>query len=158
MITAEDVRENFAYNPLTGILYRTTGWTKGKPITTSDKRGYIKVSFKNRKYLAHRLIWLWLTGEYPKGEIDHINRDTKDNSISNLRDVCHATNMINRVSRGVSLVKSTGRWRAFIRVDSKQVNLGCYDTETEALLARQKYETENQRKQAMQEQADKACA
>lgn len=50
-----------------------------------DKDGYIILKIKGEQYKAHRIAWLLATGEYPKCEIDHINRDKTDNRFENLR-------------------------------------------------------------------------
>ncbi|WP_428999737.1 HNH endonuclease signature motif containing protein [Stenotrophomonas maltophilia] len=47
-------------------------------------------------YRQHRLAWLYMTGQWPSGEIDHINHDRSDNRWHNLRDVSHQANQQNR--------------------------------------------------------------
>lgn len=47
-------------------------------------------------YKASRLAWLYMTGEWPKYEMDHINHVKDDNRWVNLRDVTPAENCANR--------------------------------------------------------------
>lgn len=71
-------------------------WVKGA-MAGCDKSedGYRIITINQVNYLAHRLAWLYVHGEWPKYEIDHINRKPSDNRISNLRDVPHHVNMKN---------------------------------------------------------------
>lgn len=63
-------------------------------------RGYRTLKVDGRKYLAHRLAWFYVHGEWPpRGlEIDHVNRVRDDNRISNLRVVTRSENNRNRGS------------------------------------------------------------
>ena len=45
---------------------------------------YPRVTIDGRKYVAHRVIWLLVTGEDPDLCIGHINGDRFDNRFSNL--------------------------------------------------------------------------
>ena len=69
-------------------------------VRTRTVDGYIFVRVnlggKIREYLAHRLLWLMAYGWWPYYELDHINRDRADYRLSNLRDVPHGENQINR--------------------------------------------------------------
>lgn len=51
-----------------------------------DKNGYLILKVKARQFKAHRVAWLLNTGEWPKSELDHINRIRTDNRIENLRE------------------------------------------------------------------------
>jgi len=57
-----------------------------------DNNGYIKSNMKGKKVNLSRYIWLLHTGDWPKQEIDHINRDPLDNRVRNLRDVSRSEN------------------------------------------------------------------
>jgi hypothetical protein len=102
----------------------------------SDGLGYIRISVDNKNYKAHRLAWLYVNGEWPSHEIDHINGNRSDNRIDNLRDVPRAQNIQNQVKPHSN--NKTGylgvtkgpcnRFRAFIGVNGKNVNLGRFDT------------------------------
>lgn len=76
-------------------------------------------------------------------EIDHVNQNGLDNRRTNLR---HATKSQNRANvslrkdnksgyKGVSLLKSYGKWRAYIQKDKKLLHLGFFDTPQEAAIA-----------------------
>lgn len=99
-------------------------------------------------YLAHRLAWLYVYGEWPKNQIDHINRIKTDNKIKNLRDVTNSTNQHNNAIRrhntsgttGVMTLKSKNSWGAQIYVNNKRIYLGVFKTKEEAISARKNYE------------------
>lgn len=105
-----------------------------------EPTGYRFVSVDGRMYKAHRLAWLYVNGEWPAGQIDHINGKRDDNRISNLRVVTAAQNLQNqRAGRGrtssllgVSWDSSRGRWRAVITVDGKYKQLGRFKDESHA--------------------------
>lgn len=65
--------------------------SKGLPYRTGAIYG--------RTYSAHRVAWALYYGEWPSQCIDHVNGDTFDNRITNLRSVCHAENMRNQKTR-----------------------------------------------------------
>lgn len=103
------------------------------------KNGYRDIRFRGRHIGEHRVIWLLVTGEWPSGELDHINGDPSDNRIENLRCVTRSENMQN-TRRGSQTTGTTllpnGRWQASIFVDGHRRHLGEHRTQQ---LAREAY-------------------
>ena len=105
-------------------------------------RGYVDVCLFGKRYGAHRLAWLHALGEWPAGEIDHINGNRADNRLANLRDVSHAVNTQNiraphrrNTSSGLLGVrrgKESLRFEACIRVNRRHVCIGRFDTAEQA--------------------------
>lgn len=51
---------------------------------------------KKYSFLAHRLVWLYMTGKWPENQIDHDNGDATDNRWVNLDDVTRSKNGMNQ--------------------------------------------------------------
>ena len=88
--------DRFDYKPLSGeLVSKRIPKTKGK-----QNRRYICQSVvidgKTRQMKTHRAVWKWCTGRDPSLTIDHINRDTHDNRIWNLREATDAEQQRNR--------------------------------------------------------------
>jgi hypothetical protein len=62
-------------------------------------KGYMTIKLDGRRYLAHRLAWLYVHGEWPPEWIDHKNRVVDDNRIANLRLASPTDNAGNRVKQ-----------------------------------------------------------
>jgi len=90
-----NLKEILEYNPNTGVFTRKD--LKNKIIGTPDKDGYLKVVIKFKDYRLHRLAWFLSYGEWPKNQIDHINRIKDDNRLCNLREATPSENLANRV-------------------------------------------------------------
>jgi len=100
----------------------------------------ITINKKHYTFLAHRLAWLYMTGEWPEKHIDHINGEATDNRFVNLRDVAHEENSKNLKIRydntsgftGVNLHKIKYKdkiyeyWLARIMVDYKNIKIGLF--------------------------------
>jgi len=138
-MTQKEVRRLFIYNPETGIIkWKTSGrGRKIKPENISDgvidkKEGYIYLQPGGKKYLAHRLIWLYEKGVMPKLQIDHIDGDRTNNRITNLREVTPSENQFNTKAKGYFFSKERNKYRALITAYGKTTYLGDFDTELEA--------------------------
>lgn len=151
MICADELREILTYDNMTGVFTRRVmaGHIKAGSIAGNpDKDGYLRVCLKGGYYKCHRLAWLYMYGEWPDGEVDHINGIRTDNRVSNLRVVSRKENMKNAACPktntsgfiGVTWDKSRSKWAAKIMVDQKCLNLGRFDSIDEAISARQEAE------------------
>jgi hypothetical protein len=101
--------------------------------------GYRQISIGGRKYLAHRIVWLLTTGEWPAEYIDHINGEKDDNRPSNLRVATPLQNSWNRRDvAGVTLHKGTGKYQVQFRRDGKTFYIGLFASRDAARVASEK--------------------
>ncbi len=135
-ITGSLLEKHFLVDPIAGTVKyrgRTGKWHDGagylKTGTQATGGGYRVISvpiahLKYKKVRAHHLMWAWVYGEWPKRQIDHINRNRDDNRIENLRE---STSTQNKFNRGVLRnnksgfkwcyqEKGTGRWVAQVEL------------------------------------------
>lgn len=60
-----------------------------------DSHGYLQVTLDSRGYQLNRLAWLYVTGKWPEGDVDHRDTVRTNNRWTNLRDVPHQHNTQN---------------------------------------------------------------
>lgn len=153
MLTQSELKSGLRYNKTTGQFVRLVSGKgpnnqKGTIAgTQSHPRGYVQISVKSKTYYAHRLAWFYIHGYMPE-EIDHVNGDTSDNRLQNLRECSKSQNMQNLKRAGnsknksghIGVCKIRGKWRAAIRyttADNKRTKLtiGEYGSIKEAVAA-----------------------
>lgn len=149
--TQERLRELFDYDPETGILSRRISipcGAKGSQPTTTDKDGYLSIGVDYVSHRVHRLIYKWFHGEFDKDmQIDHIDRNVKNNRIENLRLVTPRENSLNRkrfktnTSGCTGIDFKHGKWRARISDCGVRKEIGYFENLNEAIKARKKYES-----------------
>jgi hypothetical protein len=119
---------------------------KFTPIKFSDHAGYnlcgVVIDGRPTSLLEHRLVWKlahpdWdLFDTSPDNQIDHKNRNRRDNRLENLHVVNHQQNNFNRSDvKGYTLDKRNGKYQAYIMIDGVTIGLGMYATEEEAHAA-----------------------
>lgn len=136
------LKDNFLYDEKTGIFTWVTGNYKGKIAGSPQSEGYIYMMYKGHRFYAHRAAIAYVTGKWPNGYIDHINFDTSDNRIENLRVVTFNQNMHHRRLtktgksglRGVKITKYN-TYEANIKINGKNKYLGSYKDKYEAYEA-----------------------
>ncbi|AGH57561.1 hypothetical protein PYDG_00029 [Pseudoalteromonas phage pYD6-A] len=143
----------YHYDPDTGLVTNrlpTKQCKVGDIVGFNHSGGYLGFSHCNKQYLLHRIIWLYMTGEFPE-QVDHIDHNRTNNKWNNLRNVDNTTNSKNcsRNSNsstgvnGVSKISATGKYRAYINDNRKQIHLGVFDSIEEAKAARTKADLEH---------------
>jgi hypothetical protein len=154
MITAEKLRETLSYDHGTGIFtwkVRRSGVFRqhaGSRFVGLRGKVYHRITLGGRQYLAHRLAWLYVYGEFPELLIDHVNGDGTDNRIENLRLASPSQNRQNaRINsnnksgvKGVSFISACNLWQADISANGKAHRLGRFKTKEEAVRARKNAE------------------
>lgn len=161
----ENILEFFDYNSHSGALiikHRRLKWFnslnsykafntrfENTCAKTTDKDGYIIMTVLGVRLIAHRVIWFIMTGDFPNGDIDHINHIRDDNRWKNLREVTRRENLRNISIRknspykifGISKIKETGRWRVKISTPQmKGTHLGVFNDFFEAVCCRKSAE------------------
>lgn len=100
-ITHQRLQEMLRYFPSTGVWrWRVSPNNKIKAGTragTPTCYGYRQICVDGKIYLEHILAWFYMTGTWPKREIDHRNRKRNDNRWRNLREATPGQNRCNRI-------------------------------------------------------------
>ena len=130
-LTQTELKKRIHYDPETGIITRLF-LTKGPKAVAPQRRGYVMISIKGVTYRGHRLAWLYMTGEFPKNQIDHINHDGTDNRWVNLREAKPYENQRDAsLSKrntsgftGVRWLEDRQRWKAQVTVQGRSRSLG----------------------------------
>ena len=158
-IPKEIFKEKLVYNKETGVFTwigkaRNSGRVAGQ-VVKRGRQSYILlgIGYKSKVYkvAAHRVAWMFTTGDWPSGEIDHLDGNGLNNSINNLRDVSRSENNKNRRLQsnnttgihGVSFRPKYNSWRVYSFAEKKQTHLGVYFDFFEACCVRKRYELEN---------------
>lgn len=144
-LTAERLRDFLHYDPDTGVFTwiarPSRAVSAGTIAGCPNEHGYRLIQFGGKIYQAHRLAWLYMTGEWPKDQIDHINRTPGDDRWCNLREADGTQNQANQNRsrnntvgyKGVTIDrKRRNPYKATITVRGRCFNLGRFATPEEA--------------------------
>ncbi|MDX0946193.1 HNH endonuclease [Sinorhizobium medicae] len=132
------------YDPASGVFCWAENrkkCTKGAVAGSVRADGYVLIRIDYQRYYAHRLAWLYMTGEWPAQEIDHADGNPSNNVWSNLRAASPTQNMQNRPTQrnnrtGLKGVRRSSRgFYATIQVDGQYRYLGRFCDPLEAHLA-----------------------
>jgi len=149
-LTQSYLKSILNYDPDTGAFnWLSTG--KGKRLNLlcgkSDRFGYQIIGIQRKYYKAHRLAFLYMTGDFPLYQVDHIDGDRANNSWGNLRDVTQSENQRNTIVRrksssgipNVTWNKNAGKWR--VAICGK--HYGSFDDRFEAISVADSLRKEN---------------
>lgn len=165
-ITAYNIKTFVDYNPETGkfiwkprairqqkYFSRTdAGWNTrfaGKEVADRVHRhGHLQIQLFCKNYMAHILAWMHYYGENPTSHIDHVDGNPANNRICNLRLATQSQNMMNARLRknntsgvkGVCWRKKEKKWGAYMSVNKKVTQFGCFEHFEEALVVRKAME------------------
>ena len=146
-LTASRLREVLSYDPETGVFRRLRDRSgpcnkAGTIAGNADKNGRRRIMVDGRNYWAHRLAWLYVTGEWPSQHIDHIDCNPSNNAFKNLREATRELNARNQrrahkgSASGILGVSQNGSgWAAKVSKHGIVTYLGTFRTPEEASKA-----------------------
>ncbi len=146
-MTEQRLKKMLEYDSATGI-FTAKSRRQGlrKKIGTVNSDGYLVIMIDYKNYYAHRLAWLYVYGEFPEKQIDHLNHNKLDNCIGNLANADHCSNAKNRPLQsnnktGYHGISETKRgYRARIMVNQVEIPLYHGKSEAKAIAARKEAE------------------
>jgi len=129
------IEKGITCNPETGEVFGV----KGGVLKRIGPTGYYIASFRYDKKLyqikSHQFIWYWVNKEIVE-QIDHIDGNRLNNSISNLRAVNNQQNHFNMTkAKGYSYCNKRRKYQSSIFKSGKRIYLGSFDNEQEARQA-----------------------
>lgn len=141
------------YCPKTGVfvwrINKTSRARAGQSAGFVRPDGYCTIRIDLVRYRAHRLAWLYMTGKWPKDQIDHADGNPRNNRWSNLRESDQSQNMQNGPIRNKSGLKGASKcthqsgWFSRIHVNGRSIFLGNFSSAEDAhaayVAAAQKY-------------------
>lgn len=154
MLEATRLREILSYDPETGEFTwlkpsrfhaEKAGAFAGTLTPNRNGKSYWNISIDGRKHKRSRLAWLYMTGDWPSQQVDHIDGNSQNDRWANLREATATQNAWNHKRRakrsdlpmGVRLIPKSGRFQARIAVNKQMIHLGAFDTAAEAATAYQ---------------------
>jgi hypothetical protein len=150
MLTQKEVKELINYNPdsgeitiikRTGTRSRKIGEFAGVKVYRATS-SYLQITLLKQTFYAHRLVWLYMTGEYPK-VIDHIDGDGLNNKWNNLRngDVADNNRNVLKIQHNkieqlpIGVFRHRKKFTAAIKYNYKKIYLGVFNTIDDAVIA-----------------------
>lgn len=137
-VPVDTLRALFRYDEDAGVLVRlSTGVATGvqwkQKRRSGNNYGWIDLP-KRKRVQLHRAVFAVVHGRWPAGQIDHIDGDTTNNRIENLREVSGLENQRNMKrytnnTSGYTGVRRTasGKWQALIADRGKRIHLGVFE-------------------------------
>lgn len=148
ILTQEKLKTLLSYDPDTGVFTwqskPSRGIKVGSQAGTPTSEGYLALQINKKKIYAHRAVWLYVHGVWPKKEIDHINRNRSDNRLVNLRAATRLNNSHNTGKhvtntsghKGVTFHSRNKKWQVQMSANNKTFYVGQFDCLADAVHAR----------------------
>jgi HNH endonuclease len=145
-LTSIRLQELLDYDPISGIFKWKISRRcikAGDVAGYKNANGYMIVMIGGKNYRSHRLAWLYMTGNWPREQIDHINCIRDDNRFINLREATQVENSRNTKIKacntsgfkGVNWLASRNQWMVSIRTGYGQKTIGYFRTLNDARSA-----------------------
>lgn len=141
-MTQDELKSILHYDLDTGLFTWLISPAKQTLIGTvaghRNEKGYIKIGYKRKIYAAHRLAWLYVTGEWPVDQIDHWDLIKDNNRWLNLRECSNRENQFNQNVRidnllGVrNISKRKGKFMVRFQYNGKHRSFGTFSSLEEA--------------------------
>lgn len=137
--------EHFLVYPTRGTLTwkkpppnhpRMMGKEAGSSRQTVNGKNYIHIKRNKMAIKRGWLIFLWVHHRWPKECLDHIDGNSTNDSIYNLREATQTQNAWNHKTRarriklpmGVRRIAASGRYQARIGYHKRSITIGAFDT------------------------------
>lgn len=145
-LSQDELKSLLKYCPETGIFVRikdSQKYKSGHIAGHKNKGGYTYIKINYEGYLAHRLAWFYMTGNWPENEIDHIDLNKRNNTWSNLRESDSFSNNYNKKlskrnttgAKGIWFNKDRKKWEVRIHFKGKRIHLGRFPSAEKASKA-----------------------
>ena len=131
LLTQEKLKSLLTYVPETGqFFWNESGKGREESLIAGTllATGYTHIMIEGERYVAHRLAWLYMTGFFPKEELDHIDRNKSNDAWVNLREATRSQNAMNQRTRtdntsghkGICWDKQKNKWK--VQISTKGVS------------------------------------
>lgn len=139
-VTFSYLQEILSYSPDNGQWRCKKAYSPqsypGKKVGWMHDQGYCCLTINNKKYKLHILAWFYMTGVWPKVDIDHIDNNRSNNKWLNLREATPSQNGANSLLntnntsgyKGVSWNKIRQKYEVYIKIGYTKKHLGLYKT------------------------------
>ncbi len=140
-MTRAQLKEILEYNPITGVFtwLKPRGRLQAGSVAGWTEQGrYTRINTRYGIYYAHRLAFFYITGRWPKADVDHVNGNKADNRWKNLRGATRTQNFFNRGITKRNLLglkgvfKKRNKFIAAATKNKKTFYLGSFDTPEKA--------------------------
>ena len=147
-ITKDQLLPILSYNKDSGnftwLANRGRNAKAGAKAGSIDAKGYVCIKINGKSYKAHRLAFLFMTGEWPRNHVDHQDHNRSNNKWGNIIQATRVDNGRNTSLQvdntsgftGVVWKKGSNKWQAKITVMGKRIYLGCFLEFNDAVSAR----------------------